>query len=51
MKETDYCVASGASHFYKKQLIPSEYIFGTEGLEPTEVVQCEYCGLEEPEKH
>ncbi|SOK59227.1 hypothetical protein [Yersinia phage fHe-Yen9-03] len=40
------CLASGAGHNYQKQSIPSEYICGTEGLEPTKVVQCQYCGEE-----
>jgi len=44
----DECVASGAGHNYQKQSIPSEFINGVEGGEPTVVVQCEYCGQEKP---
>lgn len=38
------CSASGAGHSYKWEVIPSEYISGVEGGEPTKILQCEYCG-------
>ncbi len=43
---TDECVASGGSHNFKEETIPSEFITGVEGEEPTVVVQCQYCGEE-----
>ena len=38
------CSASGAGNSYKWEVIPSEYISGVEGGEPTKILQCEYCG-------
>jgi hypothetical protein len=41
----DECPASGAGHKFVTESIPSEFITGEEGSEPTVVVQCEYCGI------
>ncbi len=42
--QEDECVASGSSHNFQKESIPSEFMCGVEGGEPTVVVQCQYCG-------
>ena len=44
------CPASGQGHNFKVEMIPSEFITGVEGGEPTKVVQCEYCGEEKSVK-
>lgn len=42
--QIEECIASGEGHYFRKELIPSEFINGEEGGEPTLTIQCQYCG-------
>ncbi|ARW58993.1 hypothetical protein FDJ56_gp20 [Pectobacterium phage vB_PatP_CB5] len=42
--EVDECPATGATHYYQKDIIPSEFVSGQEDGEALVVIQCVYCG-------
>lgn len=40
----DECSATGYPCEYESVDVPSEFMYGEEGLKPQTVVQCKYCG-------